>query len=196
VPQHCTVCRSEHRHAIDLELARGGQQRAIASKYGVNEASLSRHRRNHLPVALLEAHLSELAGGTQDLERVASEERHGLLINLRAQRALLLDMQHAAKLEEKYHLATQISHVVHRNLEMIGRYLGEFAQVEKKSVTHLLLQDPSYIVLRSGLIEIARKYPMVRGELDALLQRVEGAHPHITGVPVRVLEAQRADAHG
>jgi hypothetical protein len=106
MPQHCTICRSPHRHEIDLALARGAELKSTAQRYGLNEASMCRHRKSgHVPLALIEAHLSALAGGREDLERVELEERQGLLINLRAQRALLLDMQQAAKAEEKYGLA-------------------------------------------------------------------------------------------
>jgi hypothetical protein len=180
--RRCTVCVHPERNAIDLALARGGEQKATSRRYGLTRHAVSRHvLSGHVPVSLVQAHLETLAGGRKDLEAVEIEERDGLLMNLKRQRAMLLEMQERALVGEKWSVVTQISYVVHRNLEMVGRYFGQFQTVERKTVEHVLLRDPQYITLRSGLLEIARRHPQIRGELAELLRRVDGGAAYPTG---------------
>ena len=180
--RRCTVCTHPDRSEIDLALARGAEQEATSRRYGLTRYAVARHvGSGHVPLSLVKAHLEVLAGGRQDLEAVEIEERDNLLMNLKRQRAMLLEMQERALVEDKWSVVTQISYVVHRNLEMVGRYFGQFQTVERRTIEHVLLRDPQYITLRSGLIEIARRHPQIRRELTELLGRVDGGEAHVTG---------------
>jgi hypothetical protein len=55
MPQRCTVCDHKDRYAIDLALASGQANRAIACQFGVNREAVRRHKNDHLPDLLAEA---------------------------------------------------------------------------------------------------------------------------------------------
>jgi hypothetical protein len=60
VPRSCTICRHEQRAAIDAELAAGTPRRAIASRYGVDDSAVWRHR-EHVAPAIAEAQVERHA---------------------------------------------------------------------------------------------------------------------------------------
>lgn len=47
-PETCKVCMSDHREEIDAALADGSPGRLIARRFGLAEASVRRHRQNHV----------------------------------------------------------------------------------------------------------------------------------------------------
>ena len=51
----CSVCRHVERNAIDLALVGREPSRAIASRFGLSRAAVSRHRVAHLPATLSQA---------------------------------------------------------------------------------------------------------------------------------------------
>jgi hypothetical protein len=51
----CTVCSSPVREAIDRALVAGEPNRRLAADYGLSEASIRRHKAEHLPDALVKA---------------------------------------------------------------------------------------------------------------------------------------------
>jgi len=61
MPRVCTICTHPQRAAIEQALIAGQPIRAIAITYGVSRSSLTRHRDNHLPKALVQAHSAQEA---------------------------------------------------------------------------------------------------------------------------------------
>jgi hypothetical protein len=55
MPQPCTICTHPNRPEIDRLIVSGEPNRRIASRYGVSEASIRRHRVAHLPQKLVKA---------------------------------------------------------------------------------------------------------------------------------------------
>jgi len=48
MPQSCTICEHERRREIDAALRKGEPGRGLARRYGLAEASVRRHRANHM----------------------------------------------------------------------------------------------------------------------------------------------------
>lgn len=81
----CTVCSSPHRDAIDLELVAGRPIRAMARHYGLGREAITRHRDQHLPATLAQAHAAEeVARSDALLERLRFYQRVGEALLLAA----------------------------------------------------------------------------------------------------------------
>jgi hypothetical protein len=90
----------------------------------------------------------------------------------------------------------KVAHALHRNVELVARSIGEFAQHERAihqtNVLNVLMQ-PDYLKLRHGLLEALRPYPKARVAVVQVLAQIEGEPPHLDGVhPPKLIEA-RAD---
>ena len=188
----CRTCRHELRPEIDRALIRREPRTELARRYGLHVDGLERHARNHIPPELWEIYgKQQLWGDTQaEVEALESEEKRGLLRTIVYQRAVLLRQQRKAEELEFGHLVIMCAREIRKGEELIARYLGQFAST-RAEVTHhhMLLQQPEYLDLRCGLIEMARAHPNIRADMDALLNKLEGAHLHLDGVPKRVLES-------
>ena len=56
MPRLCTVCSHARRADIDAALASGASaNRRIATRFGLSEAAVRRHKDEHLPTSLVEA---------------------------------------------------------------------------------------------------------------------------------------------
>jgi hypothetical protein len=163
------VSRHEQRSQIERDLALGVPLRRLEKKYGVSVSALHRHKKK-LPPQYKNALLGEALKRGVDLEKLRTEESEGLLVGLAAQRAKLLLAQDAALEAEQFQLATHISAQIHRNLELVGKYLGEFAhQVTSVSV----LVSPAYLELRSALLKALQPYPDARRAVADALHKIE-----------------------
>src|SRR4051812_24754087 len=115
------------RARIEYDLARGVPVRVVGRKYGLTKDCCYRHLKK-IPPQLRAASLRNLLKPAADLEKLRVEEGEALLAGLAMQRARLLVMQDAAMEICDHDLATRISMGIHKNLELVGRYLGEFAR--------------------------------------------------------------------
>jgi hypothetical protein len=137
---------SPNRPAIERELALGRPMAQIARKYGHSTLSIQRFR-ERMPWQLKAAiAASVLKPGTDDLEKLKVQESEGLLTSLAGQRARLLLMQDQAIDAGAIGAANQVSHTIHRNIELTGRYLGQFAQITRTNVN--VLVDADYLTIR------------------------------------------------
>ena len=79
----CTVCRHRERQAIDKALAAGEPCPAIARRFAVSADAAERHRRAHLPAAILKAQeAADVASGDElfsqgRAQQVRAEELYG-----------------------------------------------------------------------------------------------------------------------
>src|SRR5262249_45962879 len=138
------------RGRIEYDLARGVPVARVARKYNVSKDACYRYLKK-MPPQLKAAHLGKLLRAGADLEKLRFDESEGLLQNLATQRARLLLLQDAAMDTENGQLATQVSGAIHRNLELVGKYLGEFAQHQIRTTVSVLVQ-PEYLELRASLV--------------------------------------------
>ncbi len=145
--------------------------RVVARKYKVSKDSAYRYLRK-MPPQLRAAHMGGTLRAGADLEKLRIDESEGLLQNLAAQRARLLLLQDAAMETENPGLAAQISGAIHRNLELVGKYLGEFAQHQIRATVSVLVQ-PEYLQMRAALVRALQPYPEARAAVAAVLHQIE-----------------------
>jgi hypothetical protein len=194
------VDKHTERAAIERDLALGVPLRRIAKKYGggLNKDSLHRHKQK-LPEPLKAAMLAQALKPAEDLDKIRNIEAEGLLVGLSVQRARLLLWQDSAAASEQFGVAAQISAQVHRNLELVGKYLGEFAQHHVTTSISVLI-SPQYLELRSALLRSLQPFPEARRAVADALHRIEEeaaqrpSQPVLEGValPASALGAQHA----
>jgi hypothetical protein len=74
-PQSCTICEHPDREAIEAALEEGEAGRAIARRFQLTEASMRRHRTNHLGIAHEDAPEEEMPRAGEDLGREEEDAR-------------------------------------------------------------------------------------------------------------------------
>jgi hypothetical protein len=67
----------------------------------------------------------------------------------------------------------RLSGQIHQNLELTGKYLGEFARVTTQTQISLLV-TPEYLKLRSALLHALWPFPEARQAVAAVLHDIEG----------------------
>ena len=177
------------RDRIEYELAIGNSVRAIANKYDVHEAALYKHRKK-LPPQLKAAFVGRLLKPGVDLEKLKTEESEGLLQSLAQQRARLLIMQDQAMEDSNAQSVASLAGQIHRNLELVGRYLGELAQHTRHTVVNVLV-SAEYLQLRNALIRALAPFPDAKRAVAATLAEIEGNAARGTPAP-RVIDVTPA----
>jgi hypothetical protein len=171
VTRRSTVIGHPDQARIERDLALGRPLQRIAKKYGISKDAAWRHKK-HLPAPLKAALAGHALAPGQDLEKIRTEESESLLANLAAQRARLLLSQDAAMEAEQFGLVAQLSNSIHRNLELVGRYLGEFAQHSvNTSVT--LMVTAEYLTLRAALLRALGPHAEAKRAVAAVLHGLE-----------------------
>lgn len=159
------------REKIEFELATGKSVRVIANKYSVHEVSLYRHRKK-LPPQLKAAFVGRLLKPGVDLEKLKTEESEGLLQSLAQQRARLLVMQDGEMEAGNAQAVANLSNGIHRNLELVGRYLGELQQHHVHTAVSILIST-EYLELRNALLRALAPFPDARRCVAETLHRLE-----------------------
>jgi hypothetical protein len=190
-PRRSTIIGHPDQARIERDLALGRPLQRIARKYGISKDAAWRHKR-HLPPQLKAALAAHALAPGQDLEQIRITESEGLLANLAAQRARLLLSQDAALEAEQFGIVAQLASGIHRNLELVGKYLGEFAQ-HSIHTTISLLVTPEYLELRSGLLRALQPHAEARQAVAAVLHGIETSAAQ--SPPQRVLEHRGEAAH-
>jgi hypothetical protein len=164
---------TEHvdRARIERDLALGRPLRVISKKYGVSITAAFRHKKKLAPQlkAALAAHALRPA---EDLDKLRIDESEGLLGHLAAQRARLLISQDACLEAEQFGLVAQLAGGIHRNIELVGKYLGEFASHSTQTTISILV-TPEYLDLRAALLKALQPYGEARAAVAAALHQVE-----------------------
>lgn len=168
----CRVCTHDELEAIDRALVSGAAANALASRYGLSEAAVRRHKANHLPAALVAA---------QEAADVAQAD--SLLAQLRA----LL-----AKADEQYAIARGIvgkavsagdlraasSAITAGNgairearacLELLAELEGEISRRPEVNVTI----SAEWIELRSVILMALSQHPEARRDVVKALMKVD-----------------------
>jgi hypothetical protein len=167
-----SIEKDPNRPLIERALAMGIPMTQIAKRYGYSEYVITRYR-NRMPQQLKAAIIgAALRPGIDDLEKLRSDEASGLLGNLAHQRARLLLMQDLCMEEGGVDQVARLSGVIHKNLEMVGRYLGLFANLNVNTQVNVLLSE-DYLRLRQALTLALRPFPEARRAVADALQRIE-----------------------
>jgi hypothetical protein len=156
---------------IQYDLARGTPVRVVARKYNVNMHACYRLLRR-MPPQLKAAHIGQRLKAAADLERLRIDESEGLLVNLSTQRARLLLCQDSALDAGDTAKVAYIANVIHRNLEIVGRYLGEFAQHQIHTNINILV-SAEYLEFRAALMQALAPFPEARRAVAVALHAIE-----------------------
>jgi hypothetical protein len=157
---------------IEYELACGKSVKSISLKFGVHEDALYRHRKR-LPPVLKAAYIGHMLAPGVDLDALKVQESEGLLQSLATQRARLLITQDQAMEDGNAQVVATLANAVHRNLELVGRYLGELQNHSTQTVVSILV-SPEYLRLRNLLIKALARFPEARRAVAEVLQIEEG----------------------
>jgi hypothetical protein len=171
MPMHSQVVKHKDRAAIERGLATGVPVRQLAKKHGLSIDTLYRYKAQ-IPPQLKAAHLGAKLRAGVDLEKLRIDESEGLLQNLAQQRARLLMCQDGALEIGDRREATFIAGEIHRNLKLVGQYLGEFAQHQVQTHVSVLIM-PQYLEMRAELLKALNPFPAARKAVAAALQSME-----------------------
>ena len=166
-----SIVKHVDRAAIERDLAVGIPLRRLAKKYGIDKSALYRHRKK-LPPQLRAAMLAQSLRPEVDLEKLRVTESEGLLVHLASQRARLLLWQDACASAEQFQVASAISAQIHRNLELVGKLVGEFASYHRVTNVSMMI-SPEYLELRSALLRALEPFPDARRAVADAIHRLE-----------------------
>jgi hypothetical protein len=161
----------DDRAQIEYELATGKSVRAIANKFNVHEIALYKYRKK-MPAQLKAAFVGHLLKPGVDLEKLKTQESEGLLQSLAQQRARLLWSQDAEIEAGNSQTVATLSNAIHRNLELVGRYLGELQQHHVHTTISILITK-EYLELRNALLRALGPFPEAKRCVAATLHQIE-----------------------
>jgi hypothetical protein len=159
------------RARIEYDLARGVPQRVVAKKYGFSLTTAQRCYTN-LPAQLKAASLAGRVISEAGLAQLRIDESQGVLQNLAMQRARLLLAQDQALEIEDSAMVARLATQIHKNIELTGRYLGEFAQHSVQTSINVLIR-PEYLELRAKIVRALAPFPEARQAVAAVLHSLE-----------------------
>ena len=148
--------------------------RQVGRRFGYTAASILRYRDRMPPQLKAAIAAAALKPKEQDLDKLRIEESEGILGNLAHQRARLLLCQDECM---EAGAATQVgylSNIIHKNIELAGRYLGLFAQHHVSAQVNILVSE-DYLRLRQALTLALRPFPDARHAVAEELHKLEGA---------------------
>ena len=158
MPPSCTVCESEHRDAVDRELAAGRSMSGIARRHPpLSEYAVGRHRASHLSAALVAVSRNKEGRRARTLlSRVEGivGEAEGIL--------------RGAKESGKVSSALAAIRELRGLYELLGRLTGELTPDQTVTVVNIQ-QDPSWIAIRSRMLAALVAYPEARAAVVAAL---------------------------
>ena len=158
MPRSCLICQHPDRESIDKALARQASNRELARIYSLSEASVRRHRSNHLPARMVMAEkAAELVEADNLLDQVGDLQRRALGILDRA--------------EEAGELKTALSAIreARGNLELLAKLLGE---LDERPVMNLNI-SPEWLQLRAVIVGALEPHPEALGAVVGALEAAE-----------------------
>lgn len=167
----------------------------VGKRYGYSTMAITRYR-DRMPQQLKAAIIAAaLKPKELDLDKLRTEESEGILGNLAHQRARLLLCQDQC-LEQG--AATQVgylSNIIHKNLELVGKYVGLFGQHHVSTNVNILISE-DYLRLRQALTLALRPFPEARRAVAEELHRIEGAVAQRMLVEDQAAQAAKAAGRG
>jgi hypothetical protein len=173
-PHHSVIEKHPRRSEIEHDIARGVSERVVARKYDVSRDVIHRWSKTKIPPQLKAQRYVGLIKAGDSLEQLRLEESDNLLKNLAMQRARLLLAQDKAIAKQNLTATSYLSAQIHKNLELVGRYLGEFAKHTVQTNISIRVQ-PEYLKLRTALLQALADYPDAKWAVAAVLYDIEGA---------------------
>ena len=157
MPRSCTICEHPEMEAIDRALVGETSNRSIASLFDVSEASVRRHKANHLPAKLVMAQkAAEVVQADNLLEQLRDLQQSTLNILAEAEQA------------KQYRIALGAIREARGNLELLATLLGELDDGPTVNV----LISPEWLELRAVIVGALEPYSDAR---ESVLRAIEGA---------------------
>lgn len=154
----CTVCSHPDRAAIDAALVVGTPYRSIAKQFGASPQAVLRHKQDHVPERLAQAHQAgEVADADNLLRQVRGLQAKAVAILLRAERDGDLRTALAAIREAR------------GCLELLAKLLGE---LDERPVVNLVVA-PEWVMFRTVLIQALAPFPDARAAAAKALLAAE-----------------------
>jgi hypothetical protein len=150
------VCEHPERGAIDEALVGGASNRSVASLYDASEASVRRHKSNHLPTKLVMAKAAEEVAEADDL-----------LEQVRDLQARTLSILEAAEGSNQHRTALSAIREARSNLELLAKLVGE---LDERPVVNLNV-SPEWLELRAVIVGALEPHPQAR---ESVLRALEG----------------------
>ena len=160
MPRVCSVCVHPDREAIDRALVDGADSyRRIATRFGLSESAVRRHKANHLPAALARAKGAE--------EMTQADDLLAQMGDLRRQAQVIKD-----KAEKAGDLRTALAGIreLVRIVELLAKLRGE---LDDRPVINVLV-TPQWVQVRAVLLQALTPYPEARTAAAAALLEVAG----------------------
>jgi transposase-like protein len=155
----CTVCAHAQREAIDAALVAGASYRDVAGQYGLSKSAVERHKTEHIPGALTQAHgAEEMASADTLLQKIASLEADAKRIGK------------AAEAAEDFRSAIAAVRELIRIVELLARLEGQLR--EQPTINVLVM--PEWLTLRSAIYGALQPFPEARVAVAGALQRIDG----------------------
>ena len=195
----CTVCAHLERTRIELLLAGGAGQTAVAAKYGLSKHAVHRHWHGHVTA---ERKANLILGPVQRAELAARvcEETGSVLDHLKAIRAGLYQQYNAALEAGDRNSGALLAGKLHDNLRTVARITGELASGPLVQINNsqtnvtALLDSREFAAFQAALIRVLNQYPPARDAVVAEFERLErqaAAAP--LPVPVPALESEHVE---
>jgi hypothetical protein len=167
------IASDPNRPLIERALAMGVSMGQIGRRFGYSAESIGRYR-DRMPAQLKAAIVAAaLKPKEADLDQLRIDESEGILGNLAHQRARLLVCQDECMEQGAVEHVARLSGVIHKNIELAGRYLGLFAQHHVSSQVNIMVSE-DYLRLRQALTMALRPFPEARRAVAEELHRIEG----------------------
>jgi hypothetical protein len=170
----CLACIHPERHLIDDGIAKHASRTGMAQRFGISIHVLDRHRRRHIPAAVVAQALAPIAEKWtgQHLDELRTVESERLLSNAVLVRRKLYHLAESAENSCNYAGATAAYGRILQSLELIGKLLNQFTT--HAHVTHsALLVSPDYLRLRSALLTALLPFPEARAAVAKVLRELE-----------------------
>jgi transposase len=157
MPRSCATCEHPEREAIDRALVGGASNRRVASKFDLSEASVRRHKSNHLARKLVMA------------EKAAEvAEADNLLDRLEALQSRTLAILEATEETHEHRVALAAIREARSNIELIGEVTRE---LDRAGTINLEL-SPEWLQLRGVIVAALAPHPAA---LDSVRRALEGS---------------------
>lgn len=146
----CAVCTHKNIKKINEQLIAGESCRRIASQYGLHYQAVTRHKKNHLPEALLEGHKAE-----------AVTHADTLLMDLQGTKETALWFLNEAKEAKDLKAAASLISSACRVIELLAEIRG---QLDRKAEINIIL-NPEYIQFKQNILSVVNSCPECKKRL-------------------------------
>ena len=164
MPRVCTVCQHPERTAIDQALVAGESNRRIASRCDVSEIAVRRHKAEHLPRQVAQAHAAAEVAHADDL-----------LAQVKALRTKALSILLQAEQSGDYRTALLGVREARACLELLLEVEGE---LDRRPTVNVLV-SPEWLALRTALLTALGPYPDARAAVAARLRMLENPNERV-----------------